>query len=96
MNCPICQAPLEPIKMSLPFGSISRWDCTVCQRYLTNQDGTTELIKNTADKWWIVINHEANTITVISEGYKEYPYIPVNYTNPQETIARLISLKAFL
>lgn len=96
-NCPMCNAELELTKVSLPLGSISRIDCNGCKRFTTSSDGLTELIRNQAGKWWIFID-APEAIYVFGAGTSPdiYPYTPVNYQNPQETIDRLLRLKAFL
>ena len=96
--CPICQSLLELVLLSKPSGNIKHFECWSCNRYMTDLAGY-EIIKQNG-KWWILIDKVDKDITVFDRSYPKlfitYPLVPINYTNPQETIDKLVKLKAFL
>lgn len=102
-TCPMCEADLELILVS-SLGSISRFDCYQCLRYSRSDD--TELIKTKDGAWLLLVkedelwlfppNVKKDLETMLEKALSFPRPATINYKNPQETIDRLIKLKAFL
>lgn len=98
--CPLCHHDLDILVtefMLTNSSHITCFDCGWCKRYRCSFDGEAELIYRENKRWWIMIS-KGVSINVYQPGspIKEYPYVEINYQDPQETIDRLEHLKAFL